>query len=1420
MSENLDDAGPLADRMSILDKLIRFCLENKLVVGLVVLFFVCWGLATAPFDWKLGGLPRRPVPTDAIPDIGENQQIVFTRWMGRSPQDVEDQITYPLTVSLLGIPKVKTVRSYSFFGFSSIYVIFKEDAEFYWSRTRVLEKLNSLPADTLPEGVRPALGPDATALGQIFWYTLEGRGPDGEPVGGWDLDELRTVQDWTVRYALLSAEGVSEVASVGGFVKEYQIDVDPDAMRAHGVTLEQVFNAVRMSNVDVGARTIEVNRVEYVIRGLGFIRSVADIEDTVIRVAENVPIRIEDVAHVSLGPALRRGALDKEGAEAVGAVVVVRYGFNPLEAINNVKKRLEQVAPGLPKKPVIDYGQVTRAEVEQFARGQRFDAYEAAELDGEAWLTWLRETPRDQWPPWVTTSQVTVVPFYDRTGLIYETLGTLSSALTEEILVTIIVVLVSVLHLRSSLLISAALPLAVLMCFIAMSTFGVDANIVALSGIAIAIGTIVDMSIIVCENTLRHLDQADPGESRLEVVFRATREVGSAVLTAVATTVVSFLPVFAMTGAEGKLFKPLAFTKTFALVASVIVALAVVPPGAYLLFAREFRAGKLKKLFLAGVVAAGLAVMLWLHWWAAGPVLILFGAYYLAADYLPQALRKVGPWVASAVAVAVVGVILTRHWEPLGPERGAARNLFFVVAIIGGLLAFFHLFRYLYEPILRWCLRHKVLFLTVPAALIVFGIGYVWLGPASVFGPADPEGVVEEADFASPDDFARLVEEKLIGESEDDRDALVWKTKGRTIRRFKDAVRKAGVQNPEQVLDTWLGTQPLAELATLEWAYPERPGETGISEMGLAVRARWTLAKDWKGRGKEFMPPLDEGSFLYMPTTMAHASIGEALDVLQKQDMALRSIPEVDMVVGKLGRVDSPLDPAPVSMIETIISYKPEYITDEDGHRVKYRFDRERDEFFRDENGELVKDPDGRPYRQWREHIKNPDDVWDEILKAGQIPGTTSAPKLQPIAARIVMLQSGMRAPMGVKVKGPDLPTIERVGLDIERLLKQVPSVKPAAVIADRIVGKPYLEIAIDRKAIARYGIHIRRVQDVIEVAVGGRRITTTVEGRERYPVRVRYLRELRDQIETLGKILVPAPDGTQIPLGQVAKINYVRGPQAIKSEDTFLVGYVLFDMKPGHAEVDVVEDCRTYLEEKVESGEFALPAGVSYTFAGNYENQVRARKTMSIVLPLALFIIFMILYFQFKSVSTTFLVFSGILVAWAGGFVLLWAYAQPWFLDFSVFGVGMRNLFQVHTVNLSIAVWVGFLALFGIASDNGVVIATYLDQSFAARNIASIEDVREATVAGAVRRIRPCLMTSATTILALIPVLTSTGRGADVMVPMAIPSFGGMLVVLVSVFVVPVLYCAIREFKFRLRRRFGGGQQDTAPRWQAGEDV
>ncbi len=753
-----------------------------------------------------------------------------------------------------------------------------------------------------------------------------------------------------------------------------------------------------------------------------------------------------------------------------------------------------------------------------------------------------------------------------------------------------------------------------------------------------------------------------------------------------------------MEAAEGKLFKPLAYTKTFALIGSILVALTIIPPLAHWILAGKPKAVWSKYALWGSVGILGMIGVVFVEWfpWWLGCIILGAAVFNMLNDLLQNSISRYIQIGFNCIVAILVALWLAADWKPMGPEA-PLYNVLFVALAVGGLLGFFHLFIQFYPRLLSIVLRHKVIFLSFSALIVMFGYT-IWLGWGQVFG--------------------------------------------------------------------WL---PNVIKRTDPYVF---------------------MAHSFPGLGKEFMPDLDEGSFLLMPTTMPHASIGEVMDVLKKQDMAINAIPEVDIAVGKLGRVESPLDPAPISMIETIINYKSEYLTDEDGRIQTFAFDDSAQTFKRDESGDLVPDSSGRPFRQWRDEIQSPDDIWAEIIEAAAIPGTTSAPKLQPIAARIVMLQSGMRAPMGLKVFGPDLETIESVALDIETLLKQVPSVKAEAVFADRIVGKPYLEIDINRSAIARYGIKIQMVQDVIEVAIGGKPITQTVEGRERYPVRVRYLRELRDTIESIEGILVAAPDGTQIPLRELASIQYLRGPQVIKSEDTFLVGYVIFDKQPGYAEVEVVEQAQQFLKDKVSNGELSIPAGVSYKFTGSYENQERAEKRLRIVLPIALFAIWLILYFQFKSIATTLLVFSGIAFAWSGGFIMLWLYGQPWFLDINLFGKNLRELFQMDTVNLSVAVWVGFLALFGIATDNGVIVCTYLQQTFRDQLPRSVRAIREATLEAATRRVRPAMMTSATTILALLPVLSSTGRGSDVMVPMAIPTFGGMLLAITTIFVVPSLYC------------------------------
>ncbi|WP_373733459.1 efflux RND transporter permease subunit [Bacteroides heparinolyticus] len=1228
----------------MINKLIRYFLENRLVTILLLFMIIVGGIYTAPFNWDGGIIPRNPVPVDAIPDIGDNQQIVATEWMGRSPKDIQDQITYPLTTSLLGIPGVKTIRSSSMFGMSFIYIIFDDDVEFYWSRSRILEKLNSLPPGTLPEGVQPALGPDATALGQIYWYTLEGRNPEtGKPTGGWDAEELRTIQDFYVKYSLSTADGVSEVASAGGFVKEYQIELNPDAMYRFNVSVMDVMNAVQKSNLDIGAETVEINKVEYLIRGLGYIKNVSDIENSVITVREGVPVRISDVAFVNVGPATRRGGLDKEGMEAVGGVVIARYGSNPLEVIDNVKEKIKEMDAGMPTKTLADG----------------------------------------------TVSKVTVVPFYDRTGLIKETIGTLETSLSHEILICVIVIIVLVLNLRASVVIASMLPIAVLMTFIFMKYTGVDANIVALSGIAIAIGVMVDVGVVFVESIIRYMEMpenknARKGKAFVQLIYKAISEVSGAVVTAMMTTIVSFLPVFTMQAQEGKLFSPLAYTKTYALASALILGMIVLPTLAYLLFSVRIRTRWMHKVANVLLVVGGIFLLLF---YGSVPALGLsaVGINNLFADRLHR--PSLGNYINVGIALFVAVYYLSEEWLPMGPQSGLSLNFLFVAGCVVLILGLLWLLVIYYERILRWCLANRLKFMIIPISTVVFGF--------------------------------------------------------------------------------WI----------------------------------------WRNTGEEFMPALDEGSFLLMPTSMPHTGIEQNLEYIEKLDRRLASIPEVETAIGKWGRVNSALDPAPAQMFENTINYRPEYILDEDGHRMRFKVNKDGAFILKDGTtyqpadgfrlvpaDSLIPDSRGDYFRQWRPEIKNTDDIWQQIVNVTHLPGLTSAPKLQPIEARLVMLSTGMRAPMGLKVYGPDLESIEQGGKALEQALKDMPSVIPSSVFYDRAVGAPYLEIKLNRENMARYGMSVSDLQEILEAAVGGMTLTRTVEGRERFPVRLRYARELRNDPEALSMLLVPTAGGAQVPLKELADIEYSKGAQMIQSENTFLVGYVIFDKPSGKAEVDVVKETEKLLETKLKSGELQLPKGVSYKFAGNYEQQQRATDRLMIIVPMALLIVLLLLYFQFKSITASLIHFSGVFVAFAGGFILLWLYGQPWFMDFSIAGQNMRDLFQMHPINLSVAVWVGFIALFGVATDDGVLMGSYIHHLFLERNPKTKEEIRETVVAAGLKRVRPAAMTTATTLIALLPVLTSTGKGADIMVPMAIPTFGGMLIQSMTMFIVPILQCWWRE--------------------------
>jgi copper/silver efflux system protein len=1167
----------------VVDAIIRACIRNPFLVFVAI-------ATTLGAGWY--ALTNTPV--DAIPDIGEKQVIVYVDWPGRSPQDVDDQVTYPLTIALEGTPGVKVIRSASGFGFSMVFVIFKDEVDYYWARSRVLERMN-VALSRLPPGVNPVLGPDATALGWVFYYTVEGE--------GFDLGELRSVQDWFIRYQLNAVEGVSEVASLGGYVKEYQVDVDPVKMRAHRVTLDQVAAAVRRSNIDVGAKVIEINQVEFFVRGVGFIKTVEDLGQVTIRAEGGTPLRVRDVANVTLGPEFRRGALDKAGVEAVGGVVTMRYGENPLRVLERVKAKLEELSPGLPEKTLPD--------------GRR--------------------------------SRVKVVPYYDRTHIVHETMDTLREALTEEAIASALVVLFFLLHLRSAFTIIPTLPLSVGMSFLVMYLLGIDSNIMSLAGLAIAIGDVADMGIIMTENIYRHVAMPDDRPYRQKVEDGAT-EVGSAILTAVSNTVVSFLPVFALTDQEGKLFKPLAYTKTFAIASSAILAVTVVPVLAYYLL-RPVTWSRLRSSAVAA--AAGVVVMLALGFAAR--------ALLLADDAHPLQ----GWLIALAAGVGTAGIVFRMTRERLLPleENVVSRGILRV-----------------YVPALRWVLAHKKTFLTVPLALLLLGLT-IWLG----------------------------------------------------------------------------------------WGAMTSPLRAGLERVGLEPggwRPWQRLEATFPGLGREFMPPLDEGSLLYMPSLVPAGSLTAALEVVQRQDLAIRSVPEVEHVVGKLGRAETALDPAPIGMIETVVMLKPV----EQWRRVRVeRFYSGWPEWLQGPLRRVL--PDDRPMTK--------KELLEELRRKTDIPGVLPT-WLQPIQTRIVMLQSGFRAMMGVKIFGADLREIERIGLQIEEILKDVPGATD--IVADRITGKPYIEVHIDREKSARYGVNVRDVQDVVEIAIGGDTLTRSVEGRERYPIRVRYPRELRDNLEELERVLVPAANGAHIPLNQLADIRYTIGPQEIKSENTLLVGYVTLNTRD-RDEVSVVEDARALVKERL-----VLPKGYYLKWAGQYEAQERSTKTLSLLIPLCLLLDFVLLYMGFGRWWVALLVFSGIFVSASGGFLM-------------VFLLG---------VNLSVAVWVGFIALFGVAEDDGVVMGTYLTQLFEQRTPRSIDEVRELVVEAGMKRIRPCLMTIATTVIGLLPVFLTEGRGSDVMQPMAIPSVGGMAVSMITLFIVPCIYSWVEEAK--LRRRLARGPEAPNP--------
>jgi Cu(I)/Ag(I) efflux system membrane protein CusA/SilA len=1124
----------------------------------------------------IGAYCATVVPIDAIPNVGENQVIVFTEWPGRSPKDVENQVTYPLSVALLTVPHAESVRGKSMFGYSFVQVTFADGTDFYWARSRVLERLGTAVA-SLPAGVTPTLGPDATALGQIFYYVLEGP-PE------MNLAELRSLQDYVIKYELQSVQGVSEVASVGGYVRQYQIEVDPDALRFHDIPLERLIAAVKDSNIDVGAKTVESGGMEYVIRGRGFIgqnkdiqQSLADVEKTVVVSRDGVPVRIRDLGQVQLGPDFRSGAIDLNGSEAVGGVVVMRFGENPREVIERVRGKIQQIEPGL--------------------------------------------------------KGVKVVPIYDRTGLINETVETLTESLREELMITAVVIILFLLHVRASIIVAVTLPMAVLMAFIGMQWFEIDANIMSLAGIAIAIGEVADLGIIISENIYQHLVQWEKTQTvsagldgtqqhsdtrtRTEVIIEATHEVAPAVVTGVSTTIVSFLPVFFLTGRDLKLFAPLAWTKTFAMVAALIVAVLLVPALCRLLLHSS------RWPFWRGLVVAG----------AAGAMGILASIVFwqpLIDEVSPLPL-----WTTAPLAGLIIGglaYLMSR--ERLRPieENPTSRFILWV-----------------YEPTLRFLLAQKRGFIAVPLLIVFLGAG-AWFGLPTILYP------LEQA--------ARV-----------------------------------------------LGTEPNA-----------LPGYVDLKHRFPGLRT-----DDWIA--------LDEGTWFYMPTLYPAGSFSQGMEVLQTQDALIREIPEVANVLGKLGRVESALDPAPGVMIETYVMLKPE--------------------------------------SEWREGVTI-DAIWEQINAVGTLPGITPASPLQPIEGRVVMLQSGIKAPMAIRVYGDSLDGLAEAARNVAQQLREIPQVNASTVNPDIVLGVPYVEFEVDRESAARFGMTTMAVNQIIETALGGMNLTQTVEGRERYPIRIRYQRDLRERIDNLPRLPVVTETGEVVPLEALAKMATIWGPGMISSEDARLVAHIAFAPSGMAGDLETVEAVETGLRSAQADGTLRLPAGYALLPVGSFQNQIEANRRLMVIIPIVILVDLLIIYLNFRKLPLTLIIFSQIPIAVFGGMI----------------GLGL------YGIEMNTAIWVGLIALIGIAEDDGVVIATYMEQLFARRPMKSTQDIRDATVEAGRRRIRPSLMTAFTTFAALLPVMMATGRGADVARAMALPVFFGMLIELVSLFVVPVLYCGYMEMR------------------------
>ncbi len=1151
----------------MIEKIIEWSVKNRFIVVFSTLFILVGGIVA-----------MKSMPLDAIPDLSDVQVIVYTEYPGQAPEVVEDQITYPLTTAMLSVPHSKVVRGYSFFGVSFVYIIFEDGTDIYWARSRVLEYLNFV-SGRLPDGITPSLGPDATGVGWIYEYVLK------DSSGKHDLQELRSIQDWYLRYELTAVPGVSEVAGIGGFVKQYQVEVDPNRLLAYDLSIRKVKNAIKRSNNDVGGRLVEMAEAEFMVRGLGYIKSIEDLELIALGVdKKGTPILLKNVADIHIGPELRRGILEWNGeGEVVGGIVVMRYGENALKTIHKVKEKLKELEAGLPEGVTIEMG-------------------------------------------------------YDRSGLIERGVNTLKTKLVEEMLVVALICIIFLLHFRSAFVAIFTLPVGILISFIVMYLLDINANIMSLGGIAIAIGVMVDASVVMVENAHKHL-KANNGElTQSDVIIKASKEVGPALFYSLLIITISFLPVFTLQEQSGRLFKPLAYTKTFAMAASSVLAITVIPV-LMTFFIREEGVGKQNGETYRPIIIFA---------WAITPAVLILIAGAIGINL---------PWwsLIAALSLSVFIIIIMLKQRILDEHENPISRFFIKI----------------YHPVIRVVLKFRKMTLLGAIAILMI---------------------------------------------------------------------------------TWV---PFSQL------------------------------------GSEFMPPLNEGDLLYMPTTLPGISITKARELLQQTDKIITRFPEVKHTLGKVGRAETSTDPAPLSMIETTIMLRP---------KIEYeiipvnRFFSNWPDYLKgpltlvwpeEKKGIILhewrKKRIPRFFSNWPALLKKPFTVFlpeeryitihelaDDLNSAIMFPGLTNAWTM-PIKTRIDMLSTGIKTPVGIKIMGPDLDILTGLGEKIEAEVKNIHGTLSA--FSERVTGGNYLDFNIRRESIARYGLTIDDVQEVIMTAIGGMNVTYTVEGLERYPVNLRYNRELRDNIDQLQRVLVKTPAGAHVPMAQLADISIHKGPAGIKSENSRRTAWVYVDIKG----VDLgtyVKNAKKRINDKID-----IPAGYSIVWSGQYEYMEKARKTLTLIVPGTLIIIFILLFMHFRRISDAVVVMVSLPFALVGGVWLVYL------LDY----------------NLSVAVVVGFIALAGLAAETGVVMLVYLNEvynRFAKEGkMASGADLHKAVIEGAVDRVRPKLMTVATTLIGLLPVMWGTETGSQVMKRIAAPMVGGLISsTILTLIIIPVVYYMIKQ--------------------------